>query len=376
MRLLFVSRAFPPTIGGIEQQNAALAAWFEKSTELTLIANRRGKKWLPLFLPWAFLQMLWHIRRQDVVLLGDGVLAPLGALAALIAPHTPIVSIVHGLDITFATKKSWFARLYAHCNLPALRLLDGIICVSEATREVALSVGLIKERTVVIPNGVDPDQLRVPRDRTALEKLLGMTLEGRIVVLRIGRFVKHKGTEWFLREVMPHLPENVILVAAGGMVSNQTPGDGNIFPLCVAAVHEFKLEERVRLLPNVPWDVIRLLLSSCDIAVAPNIRVPGSMEGFGISVIEAGSCGLPSVVARLEGLQEAVCDGENGHFVDSGDAHGFIRVIQDWVVHPEARVAFGERAAHYVREHFDWQHIHERYLAAFEEWRERTSPKT
>ncbi|TXH00712.1 MAG: hypothetical protein E6R05_06595, partial [Candidatus Moraniibacteriota bacterium] len=157
MRALFVSRAFPPTIGGIEKQNAEVAEFLGKKTELTLIANRKGKSFLPLFLPWAMLQILVKASRHDVLLLGDGVLAPLGAIAKFLFPRLTVVSIVHGLDLTFAKKSGFMAKLYASINLPSLRKLDGVICVSQDTKKIALSVGIKEERAFVIPNGIDPD---------------------------------------------------------------------------------------------------------------------------------------------------------------------------------------------------------------------------
>ena len=43
MCVLFISRAYPPTIGGIENQNEALARHLSKVTTCHLIANKYGK---------------------------------------------------------------------------------------------------------------------------------------------------------------------------------------------------------------------------------------------------------------------------------------------------------------------------------------------
>jgi hypothetical protein len=49
MRVLFVARAFPPIIGGIENQNEALARYLAKKAKVKNIVNKKGKKWLPVF---------------------------------------------------------------------------------------------------------------------------------------------------------------------------------------------------------------------------------------------------------------------------------------------------------------------------------------
>lgn len=362
MNILFLSRAFPPTIGGIEKQNAEVAEFLGKKTELTLIANRKGKSFLPLFLPWAMLQILVKASRHDVLLLGDGVLAPLGAIAKFLFPRLTVVSIVHGLDLTFAKKSGFMAKLYASINLPSLRKLDGVICVSQDTKKIALSVGIKEERAFVIPNGIDPDFFTGSYTREELATFLGRDLSETRVILRLGRFVKHKGVEWFIRNVMPKLRDDVILVAAGGVAKGTHPGDHNIFPLCEEAIKELGLEKRVLLYPNLAWDKVRLLLSTADIAVSPNIPVPGSMEGFGISVLEASLNRLPIVVSRLEGLQEAVTDGENGLFAEPENTEDYVAKIH-WLLEDDVRrQAFGERARAYTIDHFHWNTISDRYL--------------
>ncbi|MEP7162638.1 MAG: glycosyltransferase family 4 protein [Candidatus Moraniibacteriota bacterium] len=368
MKILFISRAYPPVIGGIENQNHALSVWLGKNAEVKTLANTRGKNFLPFFVPWATLRALFLLRRYDVLLLGDGVLAPLGCFVSWFFPKKAIVSVIHGLDLTFAEKKSLLSRLYKAINLPALRSLDGIICVSQETRNVALSIGIQPERAFVIPNGVDPGYLRISATRNDLSHLLGEETQEKKVVVRIGRFVKHKGVEWFIRNVVPTLPENVLFVAAGGVASGKAPGDKNIFPACEKTVQELHLEKKVRLLKNVPWKDIQILLNTGDLAVAPNIRVPGSMEGFGISVIEAAICGLPIVVSRLEGLQEAVVDGENGFFVEPEDQQGYAKKIIELLNDDSARKAFGQKAALYTEEHFAWSVISLRYIELLEDF--------
>jgi phosphatidylinositol alpha-1,6-mannosyltransferase len=362
MNILFVSRAFPPIIGGIEKQNAEVAEFLGKKAPLTLIANTKGKSFLPIFLPWAMLQIFWKAGNHDVLLLGDGVLAPLGAIVKFFFPKLTVVSIVHGLDLTFGKQSGLFARVYQWINIPSLRKLDGLICVSKNTKAIAETLGVKSERIFVIPNGVDPSFFNETHTRAELEKLLGRDLSQEKVILRLGRFVKHKGAEWFIRNVMPKLPEHIILVTAGGVAKSAHPGDSNIFLLCEQAVRELGLEKRVILLPNVPWSTVKLLLSTADVAVAPNIPVPGSAEGFGIAVIEASLNRLPIVTSRLEGLQEALVDGENGLFAESENAADFVEKISWLLADDTQRKEFGEKARAYTLEHYSWEHLSQKYF--------------
>ncbi|MFZ1626774.1 MAG: glycosyltransferase family 4 protein [Candidatus Moraniibacteriota bacterium] len=370
MRVLFVSRAFPPVIGGIEQQNADLARFLGHECELTLIANRKGKRFLPLFFPWALFRTLMLLPKYDVLLLGDGVLAPVGAIAKLFFPKKTVVSVVHGLDLTFAEKAGLLSRVYRCFHVPALRMLDGLICVSQETKRVALSLGISDTRAFVIPNGIHPEAfVQTPEyTREALAALLKKDLTGKKVILRLGRFVEHKGVEWFIRNVVPKLSEDVLFVAAGGVAKKGIPGDMSFFPRCEGAVEELGLSERVILLTNIPSSDVQLLLHTADLAVAPNIPVAGTMEGFGISVLEASISHLPIIVARLEGLQEAVTDGENGVFAKPGDADDFLTKINAFLTDDQKRRDFGERSSRYTREHYHWNTLSKRYIELLEDF--------
>jgi len=55
MKILFISRAFPPVIGGIENQNYELSLWLAKISQVKTIANRFGKTFFQTFIETTFL---------------------------------------------------------------------------------------------------------------------------------------------------------------------------------------------------------------------------------------------------------------------------------------------------------------------------------
>lgn len=366
MRIFFVSRAYPPVIGGIENHNRDLAAWLGRKAGFTLVANRGGKRFLPVFLPYAFLRCLFASSKNDVFLFGDGVLAPIAAAISLLRPGIRTACVVHGLDLTFGRKPGLLSRAYRAVNIPSLRRIDRIFAVSEYTKREATAEGLDPGRVTVIQNGIDPDELVSARDRNRLDALVGTDTTDRFVVLRVGRYVKHKGVEWFIRNVVPKLPDTVLFIAAGSVVGKNTAGDADYFPSCEQAVSELGLGNRVKLLTNLPRKDILTLLNSSDLAVSPNIPVPGTMEGFGINVIEANACGLPVIASDLEGLTEAVRDGENGRLVRPGDSQAFTDAISELAADRTELAEEGAKAKRFVRANFHWDALSDRYLAELE----------
>src|SRR4030042_44071 len=85
------------------------------------------------------------------------------------------------------------------------------------------------EKFAFIPNGVNTDAPARNYKREEISKILGVDIKDKKIIFRLGRFVPHKGTSWFIRNVMPKLPENVIMIAAGSRVGKNTAGDKDDF---------------------------------------------------------------------------------------------------------------------------------------------------
>lgn len=299
-RILFISRSYPPDVGGIQTHNHDLAAALGQLTEVRVISNGRGRSALPWFLPWAALRALVPAPRYDAVLLGDAVLSSVGWLIKRLRPRTFVVSVVHGLDLTWTLRV--YQTFWVRRFLPSL---DRFVAVSEETRRVAVGLGLPPDRVLVIPNGVVAGELP-ERDLDAMASLLGRPLEGHRLVLSLGRLVRRKGFAWFAEAVMPLLPEDVLYIVAG---------EGPERERIAEAAARAGVVNRVLLLGRVDDRARETLFGGANVFVQPNVAAPGDMEGFGIVVLEAGATGLPVVASRLEGLKDAVNDGVNGVLV-------------------------------------------------------------
>ena len=70
-------------------------------------------------------------------------------------------------------------------------------------------------------------------------------------------------------------------------------------------------------------------------------------EGWGITVLEAGARGTPSIASDSPGLREAVLDGETGLLVSHGDVDALAGAIRRPVADQELRERLGARARRY-----------------------------
>ena len=362
MKILYISHTFPPIFGGVERQNYYLSEELKKIAQVKIIANGRGKIWLPVFLPLTFIRAFFLMFSYDACLMGNGVLAPIGATLKFFHPKKGFFCTVHGLDITFAYKKGFLAKTYAAINIPSLKKMDKLFMVGNYTIDEAARIGIRRDHCVFIPNGIRLEELVVPCSRTDMEKILGVDLAGKKVILRIARFVPHKGVEWFLRNVLPRLPENYFFVAVGGVVSSKAAGDENNFQACKKAIEELALSKRAKLIGNIPEHDKLVLLNSADLYISPNIKIPGSMEGFGITAIEGAACGRVVLASDLEGLKDAIKDEQDGFLVEHENADAWVEKIKAVLADDFFRKEFGEKCCQFVIENYSWSKIAKKYL--------------
>lgn len=366
-KVLFISHSYPPIMGGVESQNYNLAQGLARIADVKIIPNGKGKVWLPVFIPITFLRALFLMFRYDMCLVGNGVLAPVAAVLKFLHPRKKFFSVVHGLDITFIAKPGILPKIYKAVNIPSLKVLDRLFMVGNFTIEEAVKAGIPREECVFIPNGVSPESLRKPHAHEDISELFGADVSGKKVILRLARFVPHKGTSWFIENVMPKLSDDIVMIAAGHRVAKNTIGDPDNFLECERIIKEKGLESRVKLLPSLSQESVETLLNAADLVVSPNIHYPGSMEGFGINVIEASACDRVVIASNMEGLADAVKEGENGFLLEPENADAWVSAIGELLGKDEAyREDFGRKAAKFTEEYFSWDGISRRYLEAME----------
>lgn len=355
-KLAYITRKYPPSIGGMQRFNQKLVEHLRRIGDFRLLAWGRSQALLPFFLAGAFFQAArWRITAGiDTIYLSDALLSPLGAVLKLLFNLRVLVS-VHGRDSAFAFPG------YLRTVSRALKKVDGVICVSRHLRERCRRMGVADEIIHVIPNGVSVEDFAWS-EKTAPEQALGLDLTGRTVLLSVGRLVPKKGMDRFVGEILPRVvrrrPEIVCLVA----------GDGPLRARIEALAEAAGLGNHLIMLGDIPMNDLRLkaAYNCAGIFVMPNVPVRDDVEGFGIVALEAGAAGCAVVASRLEGIEEAVSNGDNGILLDWNDTDAFVEVLAGLAGDPERTRELGARARRFVGENYDWKLIAARYARLFE----------
>jgi len=343
-RILFITRNYPPKVGGLEEYSYNLIREFESHEITYKITLSKSIKHLIWFFPYSFFRALYLIRKYSIqsVHLCDGLLSPVGLLLKLLTGSKVTVTI-HGLDITY--DNPFYQTFIPWC----LSRLDGVVCVSHSTRDECVRRIIPCPNCTVIPNGIRPDQLYLQQPKNGLRRklgnLIGLSLDNKKVLFTIGHLVKRKGVAWFVKNVMPRLEGSYLYVVAGEGPERRTVQE---------IVDRYNLQGRVLLLGEVSDEDRKVIYNASDIFIIPNITVPGDVEGFGIVALEAGSCGVPVVASNIQGLQDSVIHGKTGYLVEEEDVDGFVRRITDMNLKRD-------QIRELINSTFDWAKIYKDY---------------
>jgi glycosyltransferase involved in cell wall biosynthesis len=274
-------------------------------------------------------------------------------------PWAPLVVNPQGMEEhkTTGLKRLALAPLRA-LSREAARLADRVVATDEATRaEVPRLLGVDPRRVVVLPNGIDPDELRAatPRDPAALVDAALPALRGASpVLLSVGRLEAYKGFGDVLEALMA-------LDAAGRLPPSAAwvvVGDGPLRP--ALAARAAGLRARVILPGRLDETMLHALYERADVFVHAT-----RFEGSSLVTLEAMAHGLPVVATRAGGIPDKVKDGVNGYLVNPGDVEALSAAIVKMANAPEDRARMRKETLQLL-DPFLWPHIAKRVIAQYE----------
>lgn len=294
----------------------------------------------------------------------------------------PVVTTIHGLDIVFPWK--YFQKKI----VPKLHKHDAIIGVSQATADQCISRGFDAERVYAVKNGIDHDlaDVQVTEDFIdTFEKKYNISIQGKKIIVTMGRPVKRKGFSWFVKHVMPAVDKDVLFLMIGprGKITPLKKALLSILPSRTKHLIELffgmssdevplrKLLSDSRYnrntieLGKMPFKEILQLLSVSNLFVMPNISVEGDTEGFGLVALESTIRSTPVLASGIEGITDAIQDGKNGYLIESQNPDAWIQKINTLLSDIEQLDRFGKEAKDYTINSFGWEKMVDAYYDVF-----------
>lgn len=217
--------------------------------------------------------------------------------------HVPVITTLHGTDITLVGKDVSFAPVVTF----SINQSDGVTAVSEDLRKDTYQHFKITKEIEVIPNFIDLERFkRQKKDhfKTAI------CPNGEKLIVHTSNFRKVKRVEDVVRifdNIRKEIPSKLLLVGDG-------PERDNIESLC----RELKACDDIRFLGKL--EAVEEVLSVADLFLMPSEK-----ESFGLAALEAMACEVPVISSNAGGLPELVQDGVNGFVSPIGNVEQMSR---------------------------------------------------
>lgn len=221
-------------------------------------------------------------------------------------------------------------------------LADFILAGSEVIKNSYMERGFPPERILVAPYGVDvtrfspgeETKIRTGPIRLGVVGIIGFRKGVRRALL-IGEWARKRGTELEIHFVGPVADPDCVPIIHGSPAK------------CV--MHGVQ-----------KGDALLNLFRSCDAVCLPSYE-----EGFGVSVLEGMSAGLPAIVSREVGASEAIEPKINGVVLNSFDDDELDRELGGILDDREGLVRMGRAARETVLERFKTEDSIQRIQGAF-----------
>tara|TARA_Y100001970_G_scaffold98165_1_gene123426 strand:+ start:355 stop:1437 length:1083 start_codon:yes stop_codon:yes gene_type:complete len=234
--------------------------------------------------------------------------------------------------------------------LKVLNNVDKIVANSNFTKQLAISLGVVAEKIIVINPGIDPIEKIDDKNLKEAEKILKGKHPRLITVSRYDKRKSHDKIIMALRNLKQIYP-NIIYTSIGYGEEEES---------IKKLTKELNLNNQVFFLKNITSELKNALIAKSHVFVMPSITYKKSVEGFGIAYVEAAQFGIPSIGGKDGGASDAIKHNETGLICDGNNLDDIYSSI-DLILKNNRYKEFGLKAKQFSI-NFHWDKIIKEYL--------------
>lgn len=258
----------------------------------------------------------------------------------------PYILWVYGGETTPVYMKGRFSAFWAKT---LLNNAEKLVTNSKFCQKEFLDYGFSESKCPIILPATDPDFFTPGKPPDGLVRK--WNAEGDIILLTVARVSERKGHDLVIRslpKILRRHPQVKYLIVGKG------PDTERLKKLSV----DLGVGDKVVFCGFVPDEELPDYYRLCDLYVMPNREVfdsTDSIEGFGISFIEASACGKPVIGGRSGGAVEAIAEGESGFLVLSEAVEEFTEAVCKLIEDKDLRKKMGRLGRLRVEKEMDWR---------------------
>ena len=235
-----------------------------------------------------------------------------------------------------------------------------ITAISSAAKRFLVEMGVPDKKVEVIPHGVNTRKF-TPSNRHGRKNA-----DSKMRLLYVGRFSESKGLP-ILFEAYRRIHERYevdLFLAGGTQVASSTGGRMD------KGQNEQIMSETERgdivFLGWVPHSEMPEVFQSADIFVLPSLREP-----FGVSILEAMSCGIPVIATNVGGIPDIIDNEVDGLLVEPENLRQLEKAILTLLEDETMRRRLREKALEKIQNKFDYEVVARRHLDIYRRTIER-----
>jgi len=252
--------------------------------------------------------------------------------------------LIHSKEINHPAGSSLNKRV-----LIALAKADHVIANSKFTKEFAMKLG-VKNVTVINPGCNYPIQINKEAKEFA-QNIWGDASPKLITISRLDGRKSHQNVMMTVKNLLPKFPSLKYI----------SVGDGDERKNLLKLRKEIGLENNVELIFKSTEQEKVALLEQADVFVMPSVIFKKSVEGFGITYIEAASYGKPSIGGIYGGEGDAIKSGQTGYLCNGNDLNAIYDTLLKTISN-DHYLELGVNALEFSK-NFSWEKIVKKYIS-------------
>ena len=229
-----------------------------------------------------------------------------------ILKRTKSFCLIHSKEINHPMGSSLNKRMVS-----ALKKANFIIANSNFTKILINKLGYKKNNVKVINPGCNYPITIHEKSKDYANQVYEDSFPKLITISRLDRRKSHRNILMTIKNLLPKFPK----------LKYVSVGDGDEKTNLENLIKELELTKVVKLIyESTEQDKLGLLEKS-DLFVMPSVVYKKSVEGFGITFIEAASYGKPSIGGVYGGEADAIIDGKTGYLCDGNDLNSIYETV-------------------------------------------------
>ena len=234
--------------------------------------------------------------------------------------------------------------------LKSLNKANYIISNSEFTKKLAIKNGVQSDKIKVINPGCDYPIEIDNKNKDIAKELYRNSFPKIITVARLDKRKSHQNILMTIKNLKPKFPNIKYISIGNGEEMNNLNNLKN----------ELGLGNEVVLMKESTELLKVALLEQSDLFLMPSVTYKKSVEGFGISFIEAAAYGTGSIGGKAGGAGDAIKENETGYLCDGDNLSSIYEAIVKFYDNENYK-RLGKNALNFSK-NFSWDKIIKKYL--------------